>query len=294
MRTAALARSLPWRPVNMTAHRASAIAIFGLTAIGCFDAGMLMPAQPGGRGGSGRGGTTGAAGTNAPAEPGVPLVANGDGRLEPNAAGALGGWWSIGDYFGVDGTPGGGDCPAAGFPASACSTLTTPTPGMPFRPDPSGRGMCTSGTSAQVLVGSDGTPAWAAIWGNIVAFSLATPDPDPMAAVGTYDAPAHGVTGFAFDIDAPPVGGHVRVMFATPGTENHAAYWSGAVSDVSPVSGPGHYEMRWPEVGGPIWFAGPPAFDPTQIEWIAFHVVSTVGEPVPFAFCISNPVLLRN
>jgi hypothetical protein len=165
---------------------------------------------------------------------------------------------------------------------------------MPFRPDPGGRGICASGTSAQVLPGSDGAPAWPTIWGNIIAFNLATPDADPMAAVGAYDAPAHGITGFAFDIDAPPVGGHLRVMFATPGTENHTAYWSGAVSDASPISGPGHYEVRWPEVGGPFWFATPPPFDPTKIEWIAFHVVSTDVASVPFDFCLRNLALLTD
>src|SRR4029078_4286763 len=111
-----------------------------------------------------------------------------------------------------------------------------------------GRGMCASGTSAQVIAGSDGTLAWPSIWGKIIGCDIATPDPSPMPVVGTYDAPAHGITGFAFDIDAPPVGGHLRVMFATPGTENHPAYWDGAVSDASPISGPGHYELRWPEV----------------------------------------------
>ncbi|HEY5448014.1 MAG TPA: hypothetical protein VIQ54_04655 [Polyangia bacterium] len=271
----------------MAAQRAVSIAIIGLTVIGCFDPGALMPDS------EGRGGAGGAAGTSVPPG-GITLVTNGDGWLEANPSGALGSWWSVNDYVGADGTPGGGDCAAAGFPMSACSTLTRPTPGTPFRPDPDGRGMCTSGTSAQVLLGSDGTPAWSVIWGNIIAVNLATPDPSPMAVLGSYDAPAHGVTGFAFDIDAPPVGGHIRVMFATPGTENHAAYWSGAGSDASPISGPGHYAMRWPEINGPFWFNEAPPFDPTKIEWIAFHVVSTTDAPVPFDFCLRNLVLLTD
>src|SRR5262249_33224659 len=123
---------------------------------------------------------------------------------------------------------------------------------------------------------------------------LATPDPSFTPVVGTYDALAHGITGFAFDIATPPPGGHLRVMFATPGTENHPAYWDGLVNDVSPVSAPGHYGSRWREIGGPFWFAGAPPSDPTEIEWVAFHVVSTDIEPVPFDFCISNLVLLTN
>jgi hypothetical protein len=286
----------------MTTQGIVSIAIIGLTAIGCFDPGALMPQSEGhgGTGGAASGGAAGRAddpgtgGAGLPPGRGITLVTNGDGWLEANPAGAVGAWWTVNDSVGADGTPGGGDCPAAGFPISACSTLTTPTPGMPFRPDPGGRGICASGTSAQVLNGSDGLPAWPVIWGNIIAFNVATPDPDPMAPVGTYDAPAHGITGFAFDIDAPPAGGHVRVMFATPGTENHAAYWDGVVNDASPISGPGHYEVRWPEVGGPFWYAAPAPFDPTKIEWIAFHVVSTDVAPVPFAFCLTNLVLLTN
>jgi hypothetical protein len=281
----------------MAMPRALLITTIGLTAIGCFDPGELMPSPSGGHGG-----TAGAAGAGAAAPgrgghrgSGIALVTNGDGWLEANPAGAVGSWWSINDYFDAAGTPGGGDCPAAGFPMSACSTLTTPVPGTPFLPDPSGRGMCASGTSAQVLIGSDGAPAWPAIWGNIVGLSLASPPTGaPMPTVGAYDAPAHGITGFAFDIDAVPVEGHLRVMFATPGTENHAAYWNGAADDISPVPGPGHYEVRWPEIGGPFWFAGAPPFDPAKIEWIAFHVVSTDAKPVLFDFCLNNLALLTD
>jgi len=289
----------------MTMQRLALIATLALTVAACGPA-MLMPSEPpsdpprdagspavGGAGGTAGSGEKGGAG-GAPPRPGIPLVTNADGWLEPNPAGALGMWWSANDYFGPDLTPGAGDCPAAGFPMSACSTLTTPVPGTPFRPDPGGRGMCASGTSAQVVMGSDGTLAWPSIWGNIIGFNVATLDPDPMAVLGTYDAPAHGITGFAFDIDAVPDGGHLRVMFANPGTENHTAYWAGAANDMSPVLYPGHYELRWPEVGGPLWYAGPPPFDPTKIEWIAFHIVSTNVAPVPFDFCLSNLALLTN
>src|SRR5262245_5449149 len=108
----------------MEIRKAVLIATFGLTAIGC-DAGELMPSQPEGRGGtgaragsggsvagrggpSGRGGTAGAAATSVPPGPGVALVTNTDGWLEPNPAGAVGQWWGVGDYYGEDFTPGTG------------------------------------------------------------------------------------------------------------------------------------------------------------------------------------------
>ena len=228
---------------------------------------------------------------------GIPLVADQNGHYDgSNAAGVVGYWWSTGDDYGLDGTLGGGDCRKNGFPASACSVLNTPTPGTFFQPDATGR-MCTSGVTAQVVNGSDGLPAWSSIWGNIIGFDVNNPGgiSDGTSMRGVYDAPAHGVTGFAFDIDSVPMGGHIRVGFQTQGTENNAAYYGGANMDVSPVLAPGHYEIRWPSVGGPLYL-GPmaPPFDPTKLDGIFFHVVANNFSPVPFSFCVSNPTLLTN
>jgi hypothetical protein len=292
--------------LDMRMPRTALIVTLGLIGTAC-GPGTLMPSEPDGGGGSGDkggaagalsgragSGATGVGGAAGAAGPGIALVTNADGWLEPNPAGAVGQWWGIGDYYGEDLTPGTGPCPAAGFPMSACSTLTTPTPGMPFRPDAYGE-MCTSGIAAQVLTGSDGQLAWSAIWGNIVGFDLATPDPSPMPVIGTYDAPAHGITGFAFNIGGFLPLGRLRVLVTTAENHTNSAYWYGAENDLSPVNGPGHYEVRWPEVGGPLYLAGTaPPFDPTKIEAIAFHVVSRETDAAPYAFCISNVVLLTN
>jgi hypothetical protein len=155
--------------------------------------------------------------------------------------------------------------------------------------------MCTSGIAAQVLVGPDGQLAWSAIWGNIVGFSLATSDPSPVPVVGSYDAPAHGIAGFAFDITGNLPVGFFRVLVPTAENDTNSAYWGGATLDLSPYQGPGHYEIRWPEIGGPLYLgATAPPFDPTKIESIAFHVVSRDYSPAPYDFCINNVVLLTN
>ena len=232
-----------------------------------------------------------------PVSTGIPLVPDGDGHFDGNnPAGIVGLWWATGDDYGMDNLPGSGTCPADGFPDVDCSGLTTPTPGTFFRPDPGGRGMCTSGVSAQILPDGTGSLAYSSIWGDLIGFNLADPGTpaDSGRLRGPYDALAHGITGFAFDIDTPPEGGHMRVQFQTVGTEHAPAYWQGATADVSPITGPGHYEIRWPAVGGPLYLSNPPPFDPTELDAIAFLVESNSAAPVPFSFCLNRLMLLTN
>jgi hypothetical protein len=228
---------------------------------------------------------------------GILLVPDADGMFDgSNAAGVVGAWWGTGDFYDGDTSVGSGTCPMAGFPPESCSALTTPLPGSPFRLDPNGRGMCTAGVAAQVLNGSDGLPAWSSIWGNIIGFALNSTGPRDGGSdtLGVYDAPAHGITGFAFDIDAVPFGGQIRVTFPTKGTVKNAAYWGGATSNLSPIIAAGHYEMRWPEIGGPMYLASPPPFDPAMLEMISIHVVSNNTAPITYSFCINNVTLLTN
>lgn len=237
---------------------------------------------------------------------GIPISPDGNGRFDgSNAAGVAGAWSSTGDDYGADGTPGTGDCPKDGFAQAQCSTIAAPTPGKPFAPDSSGR-MCTSGIAAQVINDGSGQPAYSYIWGNFIFFDLNQPPAstgdggadasagdgglDAGTGVGFYDAPARGITGFAFDLEG--TAGPLRVEFPTLGTETNAAYWAGALDNTSPVSGPGHYEIRWTDVGGPQYLASPPPFDPTKLESIRFHVVSNTSSPTSYSFCIKNTVML--
>ena len=213
-----------------------------------------------------------------PATPGkVSLVPDANGAFDgTNAAGVRGTWWAGGDAYGADGSLGGGSCPMAGFPLSSCSMIQVPAPGAPFTPDIGGK-MCATGVVAPVPLGSDGMRAWSAVWGTIFGFNLAV---DDAGVAGPYDAIARGFTGFAFDIDNVPPGGHLRVQFATPATNLNAAYWQGASFDLSPVTAPGHYEIRWPEIGGPMYLGpGAPPFDPRMLSAISFQVVAYQGAP---------------
>jgi hypothetical protein len=245
------------------------------------------------------------AAVDTPHSPGIPLLPDPSGYFDgSNAAGVVGAWGSAGDDYGSDGTPGTGDCPKDGFPQAKCSMITTPTPGTPFAPDAQAR-MCTSGIAELVAPGDGGQPAYAAIWGNFVFFDLNNPrsasdggsdasTPDgglaPGAGLGVYDAPAHGITGFAFDVDGTV--SRLRVEFATPGTFLSAAWWEGASADVSPVNDAGHYEIRWADVGGPDYLPAPPAFDPSQLQEIRFHVASQASAATSYSYCIRNIVML--
>jgi hypothetical protein len=244
----------------------------------------------------------GAPGVDAGASAGILLVPDSTGAFDgSNAAGVIGAWGSTGDDYAPDGTPGAGDCPKAGFSQPQCSTITTPIPGQPFTPDVTGR-MCTSGVAALVAPLDGGQPAYSSIWGNFIFFDLNHP-PSPASDGGSdggldagsgiggvYDATAHGITGFAFDLEGTV--SRLRVEFATMGTELNAAYWEGALMDLSPVSGAGHYEIRWADVGGPAYLTAPPPFDPTKLERIQFHVPSQAAAATPYSFCLKNITLL--
>jgi hypothetical protein len=187
--------------------------------------------------------------------------------------------------------------------------LTRPKPGTPFPPPPSGRhGQCASGISAQAFSNADGYPDFGTFWGNRIGFNLANPGTlaDGPTLIGPYDATAHGIVGFAFDIDTVIPWERLRVAFPTVGTEDYPAYWMGPPMDLVPLPGggagpagpggppfirPGHYELLWSEVGGSGWGS---VFDPTMIEAIQFQVLGSETGPVQFDFCVDNITLLRN
>jgi hypothetical protein len=234
------------------------------------------------------------AGSDARGSIGIAITPNPTGYYDgTNAAGVTGAWWATGDDYGPSGTPGTGDCPMAGFAAPQCSSIATPAPGQPFTPNPPNAEMCTTGVVAQVLAGDGGAPAYSVIWGNMIAFDLDNPSGDAgTTAKGQYDAPARGITGIAFDIDTPPPGS-LRVEFQTLGTESNAAYWGGLASNASPIS-VGHNEIRWSDVGGPLYLSNPPPFDPTKLESVAFHVFANAVATVPYSFCVYNVIMLTN
>ena len=113
-----------------------------------------------------------------------------------------------------------------------------------------------------------------------------------------WDATAHNVTGFQFDIDTPPVGGQMRIEFPTSTalgtTDVNASYWGGATANLSPFSKGGTFKFHWNDVGGPSNLTPPPPFDATKILSMQFHVVSNTTAAVPFSYCISHVYPLQD
>lgn len=236
---------------------------FAATNIGC---GSSTP--PGGGGG------------------GTLLKPSADGFFDGSTLGVLGAWYSYGDWYNP--APGMGDCFTKGpFTAEQCSAITSPVPGEPFT-NVDGA-MCTTGTAAKVL-----DMNYSAIWGAGIGFDLnnAGTDDGGTGVKGTWDATAHGVTGFSFHIDTPPTGGQMRVEFPTAAvvgtTDINSAYWGGETANLSPFTKPGDFSFHWKDVGGPMYLTPHTPFDNTKILSMQFHVVTNTSSSIPFMYCITN------
>ena len=149
------------------------------------------------------------------------------------------------------------DCQTRGkHVARECSLFVTPDPKAPRFPPTADLGMCAVGVAARAIAGADGTADWQNIFGARIGLTLNDGGP--------YDAPAHGVTGFAFHIDSePPPNAGIRVEMETVSSTMEPALWGGSVAERSPVHA-GHNEFRWADVGGPLYVRPPPRFDPDK------------------------------
>jgi hypothetical protein len=238
---------------------------------------------------------TGAGGSSG----GILLLPDSKGFIDgTNAAGVIGSWYAFADGYG-DGASvvGAGPCQLAGH--TDCSYFNTPVPNTPFAPDPQGA-MCAAGHAAMVpLMGT--TFDYTNVYGAEITLDFNVPPPrnGGPAVKQPYDAidRTPSIRGIAFDIDTPPANA-MRVELPTsavPGTTDaNAAYWGGRSTNASPVLA-GHNAFFWTDVGGPMSsFLSPPAFDPTKLLSLRFHVITNGAAAFSFNFCISNLTLLTN
>jgi hypothetical protein len=228
------------------------------------------------------------------------LMPDPNGYLGPssNSVGIQGAWYAYGDDWGPNGAPP-GDCQNKGMhPASACSTITFPPPAMASDagdggftssfPQGSMPGtMCLSGTAAKV-VGSD--------YSNIFGIGIGLDFNNVGGVKMPWNATMNHVVGFSFTIAGIPTGAAVRVELPIPATDA-----AGSDSYAKTVSADGQVTLDLATVKSgdtngltPAFTATgtEPAWDPTMIESIQFHVFTNTNNAITIPdsarLCVSD------
>jgi hypothetical protein len=223
------------------------------------------------------------------------LVPDSTGWVDKSVTGTTGiqgQWHGFPDtHFAVIGVPA-GTCQSAA--SGECSIISEPVPGAPYGPT-AGRGMCASGIIARWIANSDGlTPDGSPGWAGI-ALDLNLPDwpaprmPTNIPAGSLYDALAHGVTGFAFDIDPPPApGAPILVGVQTDLGEPPLAYGGDASGNWSSVHA---RHNEWSFVGQPFFLAK--KGQPTLMLRLGFVARGSDSQAVRYSFCVNNLTVLH-
>jgi hypothetical protein len=238
----------------------------------------------GGSSGSSSGGSSG--GADAGGCTTVALTPSPTGYVSTTALNIAGAWFAYGDDLGANGAPP-GQCVTTGMhPAADCSAITSPAPagdgGTASFPQTTPGTMCLSGTAAQVI----GTPP---DYSNIFGIGIGLDFNNPTGTPLPYDAAMNQITGFQFTVAGLPTGA-VRVEFAEPATDTTGDAWSYTLTSDGQVTvnlasgtGAGDLSPSFTPTGTQ------PAFDPTKVESIQFHVVTNTSGAVAVSnFCISD------
>jgi hypothetical protein len=257
------------------------------------------PGSTGSTGGSGSGGTStssGVASSGAASSSGVgvdsgtlmevPLEPTSTGAVQNAALGIVGHWYAWGDGWGANGAPPGACETKGGHPPASCSSIAWPAASphdggaADFPPSAQGQ-MCLTGTAAQVT----GRPLdYTNIYGIGIGLDLNN--------AGTrlpYDAPSYHVVGFKFSLSGlPGAPGTVRVEFPIVATNASGDAYAETVS-----AGTTEITVLWTDAALQPSFTptsgSEPPFDPSSVESILFHVVSSTSAPVQVSsFCVGN------
>jgi hypothetical protein len=240
------------------------------------------------------------------------LPSTSTGFVDDPTSGVIGAWFAYGDGVGANagvgdaGTDNGdSDCVSkGGFPASACTQIASPTPGMPFPPtDPISSQQCTSGIAAQVM-NKNGSPDYSDLWGGGIGLDFNNPGGDAGVAA-PLDLSAYAGVAFDFSADILP-NKSMRVNFPFLGMHGQdSPYWGGATMAYSGLTGttasPQHVEVKWADIGGPLYLTQQtPAvdvtqfpFNPTTVNAIQFQVFTNAQATTPYSFCVANLALIR-
>jgi hypothetical protein len=143
----------------------------------------------------------------------------------------------------------------------------------------SAKQVCMKGTVPRVELDRDDS-AYDFQWGAGMGFQLGGRSTDE-----TYDADAHGITGFMFDITQGTSGSQapstLRISLPTAATET-----SGHFITVAPPSL--DQRVMFDEVEQGIWVMVPTEFRPQTIRRVNFDVSTNIQAPRDYDFCVSN------
>jgi hypothetical protein len=220
----------------------------------------------------------------------VPLTTDSAGVILGNSVGIVGQWYAWSDDWGMRGPP--GVCQTLGdFTKAQCSSISfPPPPNFPLVfPQISPGTFCLTGTAAQVIGKPGMPPDYADIYG--IGMGIDLNNSGGGSEKMTYDAPAHNVVGFQFDVvNLPPAEvGSIRVELPTPEANVRGfAYWGELLT--SPLAEGGKNErLLFKNVAPFPSGESPPEFKAKDLLSIEFHVASITGNSIPVSeLCVSN------
>jgi hypothetical protein len=155
------------------------------------------------------------------------------------------------------------------YPDHSNVTMIAATPGA------STTGYCVAGSVAQVMNMDFGTT-----FGATAALNLGQ-QPGSEAA-GAYDAAAHGVVGFGFDITGN-TGGALRFV-----TKQYTVHDGFCINMVPECASDCSVEFRLDEMHQNCWLAGGPLPDTKSLSALEWQITSNTTASVDFDFCIEN------
>lgn len=136
-------------------------------------------------------------------------------------------------------------------------------------------GYCVAGTAAEVLDGN-----FAGTYGAVSALNLSQQVDSTMA--GAYDATAHGVVGFGFDI-VGDTGGALRFV-----VKQYATHDGFCVDRVPNCASGCRAEFRLDELSQNCWTPGGAQPAATSLQALEWQITTTEGADTAFDYCIEN------
>jgi hypothetical protein len=239
---------------------------------------------------------------------GTPLTPDPTGYVSVTGLGIQGAWYAYGDNWGTTGMPP-GVCEMTGMhPTTACSTITSPLPGMvndeggvtATFPQTTPGTMCLSGTAAKVVACVAGVAGCTGSdYSNIFGIGIGLDFNNTGGVKMPYNATMNKVTGFTFTLSGVPTAG-IRVEFpttdtTTTGSDSYAFSKGGSVL----VTADGTYTADMTTAATdphPLAdsFTPPatlmqPAFNAAHLLSIQFHVPTNTTAAIPVTnLCVSN------